>query len=448
MPMDIRIEPFSATHAEAVLALFVDTLSSHYGGDHLAHFRRLMDAYDNGNVDDVGYNSTRQIGVVAVCAETSSVAGFLNYVVKRHGTAKISPLIVDPTARGAGVGRHLLEHMYQSLSDTGVRNVYCTVDKLNRSASAFFTRQGFQVLGESRDQYLKGHCELILQRSVIHADGTKAADRVVLMKPQTPEHWDAFDRAAQDLSLNETARHSISEIREAAERRPDDVDSKPKIVYVAHRGNAVVGALVLCPKKGGSLKVSTAYWVDESTLEEILAQLESVDEFLTTDGRVYVHMPMESHVVQVMQTRGWRLDAIIPGVESDSTVAGQWSTSHLDAAAQDRHEWMDYHLELQEMIRGREWNKFETPQELAISLMAEVGELAQELQWKSQTGIPDLDTKSIAAELADIYNYLFRLAWHLDIDMLGSCFDKLEKVKQKYPVALAKGNTRKYSELV
>lgn len=448
MPMDIRLEPFSATHTEAVLTLFVDALSSHYGGDHLAHFQRLIDTYDNGNVDDVGYNSTRQIGIVAVCTKTSSVVGFLNYVVKRHGTAKISPLIVDPAARGSGVGRRLLEHMYQSLSETGVRNVYCTVDKLNRSATAFFVHQGFRVLGESRDQYLKDHCELILQCNITRTVGPNPAGGVVLMRPQSLDHWEALDRVASDLASNETARHSISEIREAAERRPDDVESKPKLVYVAYRGTAVVGALVLCPKKGGSLKVSTAFWKNDSDLEEILSQLETVDEFLVTTGRVYVHMPMESDAVQIMQTRGWRLDAIIPGAESDRSVLGQWSTSHLDAAAQDRHEWMDYHVELQEMIRGREWNKFETPQELAISLMAEVGELAQELQWKSQTGILDLDTQSIAAEMADIYNYLFRLAWHLDIDMLGTCFDKLEKVKQKYPVALAKGNTRKYSELV
>ncbi|ORB45918.1 hypothetical protein BST40_19130 [Mycobacterium persicum] len=110
------------------------------------------------------------------------------------------------------------------------------------------------------------------------------------------------------------------------------------------------------------------------------------------------------------------------------------------------YEWPDYHLELQQVIREREWSKFETPQDLAISLMAEVGELAQELQWKYRADRVDLDVRSIAAELADIYNYLIRLSWHLDIDLLQSCFDKLVKVRQKYPVALAKNNTRKYTK--
>ncbi|ORB87495.1 hypothetical protein B1987_13025 [Mycobacterium kansasii] len=109
-------------------------------------------------------------------------------------------------------------------------------------------------------------------------------------------------------------------------------------------------------------------------------------------------------------------------------------------------EWPDYHLELQEVIRDREWNTFETPQELAISLMAEVGELAQELQWKSRTDRRELDVRSIAAELADIYNYLIRLSWHLDIDLMQSCFDKLVEVREKYPVAVAKNSTRKYTK--
>ncbi|KLO33713.1 hypothetical protein ABH37_00550 [Mycobacterium haemophilum] len=113
-----------------------------------------------------------------------------------------------------------------------------------------------------------------------------------------------------------------------------------------------------------------------------------------------------------------------------------------------RPEWPDYHLELQQVIRARDWHKLETPQDLAISLMAEVGELAQELQWKSRADLLDLDTQSIAAELADIYNYLHRLSWHLNIDLLQSCFDKLENVKSKYPVALAKGNSKKYTQFV
>src|SRR5262249_5457550 len=138
----------------------------------------------------------------------------------------------------------------------------------------------------------------------------------------------------------------------------------------------------------------------------------------------------------------------IPGAYSEQVIIGQWSTNCLDSPAQSRREWPDYHLELQQVIDEREWRKFETPQELAISLMAEVGELAHERPWEGDTGLLDLDTRSIAAELADIYNYLLRLSWHLDIDLLQSCFDKLEKVKDKYPIALANGNTKKYTQFV
>lgn len=138
--MDIIVEPFRVGHTGAVLDLVVDALNPHYGGDHVAHFNRLVEAYLNDNVDERGYNSTRQVGLVASCARTGGVIGFLNYVVKRQNTVKISPLIVHPKARRRGVGRSLLAYLEKTLSDAdiAVRNIYCTIDKSNRSAVNFF----------------------------------------------------------------------------------------------------------------------------------------------------------------------------------------------------------------------------------------------------------------------------------------------------------------------
>lgn len=448
--MDIIVEPFRVGHTGAVLDLVVDALNPHYGGDHVAHFNRLVEAYLNDNVDERGYNSTRQVGLVASCARTGGVIGFLNYVVKRQNTVKISPLIVHPKARRRGVGRSLLAYLEKTLSDAdiAVRNIYCTIDKSNRSAVNFFTRQGFHVVGSSRDQYLKAHCELILQLPVSppgSALDTSAGD-ISLVRAETERQWEQLASKAKSFVSNEAIPHDILQIQAAAGRVPSDVESKPKLVYLAYQGHDLVGALVLCPKKGGSTKISTAFWKDEATFDALLLALQKVDEFIKTEGRVYVHLPISPGMVRIMQVRGWRLDALIPDVDSEQVVIGQWSTHRRESRALMAYEWPDYHLELQQVIREREWSKFETPQDLAISLMAEVGELAQELQWKYRADRVDLDVRSIAAELADIYNYLIRLSWHLDIDLLQSCFDKLVKVRQKYPVALAKNNTRKYTK--
>ncbi|WP_188113039.1 GNAT family N-acetyltransferase [Mycobacterium simiae] len=449
--MDIIIEPFRVGHSGPVLALFVDALNDHYGGDHVAHFNRLMEAYLNNNVDERGYNSTRQVGLVATCARTGRVVGFLNYAVKRQNTIKISPLIVDPTVRKRGVGSRLLAYMHKALSDADVtvRNIYCTIDKHNRAAVSFFTCRGFRVVGSSRDQYLKGHCELILQLPAALADPALDPDvaDISLIRAENERQWEQLASKADSFASNEVIRHDILHIQAGAKRAPCDVETKPKVVYLAYHDGDLVGALVLCPKKGGSTKISTAFWKDEATFDALLLALEKVDEFIDTAGRVYVHIPILPGLVQVMQARGWRLDALIPCVDSEQVVIGQWSTNYLESRGLVAYEWPDYHLELHQVIRDREWNTFETPQDLAISLVAEVGELAQELQWKSRGDRFDLDIRSIAAELADIYNYLLRLSWHLDIDLLQSCFDKLVEVREKYPVAVAKNSTRKYTKL-
>ncbi|WP_373143261.1 GNAT family N-acetyltransferase [Mycobacterium marinum] len=431
--MEISIEPFRADDAQSVQVLFVDALSSYYGGDHIAHFNRLMKAYENDNIDEFGYNSTEQSGYVARCIRSNAVVGFINLVIKRQCTAKISPILTSPEVRGNGIGHRLLARAFEVLADTAVRNIYCTVSKRNRTAVDFLMREGFRVVGSSRDQYLKGQCELVLQRPTIVGELVSGSTDVSLMRVEADAHWREIEDGAGLFTSNESVDRPISDIRIAARRDPSDVESKPKIAYLGHRGSELVGVLVLCPKKGGSTKLSTVLWKDEAALRALLKKVVTLDEFVSTKGRVYVHMPMESILVQVMQECAWRLDAVIPGAESDQMVIGQWSTNFLDPKCFVQPEWADYHSELQEVILERGWRKFETPQELIISLMAEVGELAQELQWKSHDGILGLDISAIASELPDIYNYLLRLAWHLDIDLLHACFDKIEKVRKKYP---------------
>jgi ribosomal protein S18 acetylase RimI-like enzyme/NTP pyrophosphatase (non-canonical NTP hydrolase) len=447
--MQYVIEPFRGSDADAVSLLFLDALNDHYGGDHRAHLKRLLIAYENNNVDQIGFSSTHQYGVVARCPVTGTTVGFLNYVIKRQNTAKISPLIVARDARRSGVARQLLAYMHRALSGTPIRNIYCTVDKHNKATVRFFTRAGFRVLGSSRDQYLNGHCELILQRIVDEPIDRQAHHGFSLTLAAEQRQWDDFQAAWPLLHANERDAHDPSELHAHASRSCQmDIEQKPKVVYFCYCGTQFAGAMVLCPKKGGSTKISSAFWRDSEALAAMLAALEHTDEFRSTIGRVYVQMPMAANPVRVLQSQGWRLDAVIPGKEADDAVIGQWSTHVNDAALEHLMEWPDYQLALRQVVEHREWQKFETPQELLVSLMAEVGELAQELQWKSQWQAFDLDKASIAAELADVYNYLLRLSWHLDIDLLAACFEKLEEVCDKYPVDQARGSAEKYTSLL
>lgn len=111
----------------------------------------------------------------------------------------------------------------------------------------------------------------------------------------------------------------------------------------------------------------------------------------------------------------------------------------------------DIHKEIFKFIKERNWEQFHTPKNLAISVGAEVGELLECFQWKTDEQIKRMieekNTEEIADEIADVYTYLVSLSKSLDIDLYEAVTKKIEKNKEKYPVEKSFGIAKKYNEL-
>ncbi|MFC4631309.1 nucleotide pyrophosphohydrolase [Promicromonospora alba] len=101
----------------------------------------------------------------------------------------------------------------------------------------------------------------------------------------------------------------------------------------------------------------------------------------------------------------------------------------------------------------RDWDQFHSPKNLAMALAGEVGELVAEMQWLSNEEILEATLQRtrpgerIAHEMADVLLYLVRLADVCDIDLVSVAHAKIDLNAQKYPVELARGSARKYTEL-
>ena len=103
-------------------------------------------------------------------------------------------------------------------------------------------------------------------------------------------------------------------------------------------------------------------------------------------------------------------------------------------------------------VRERDWEQFHTPKNLAMALAAETGELLEIFQWLTDAeaaAVMQVDAKGLAVreELADIFVYLLRLADVLQVDLADAVLHKLARNAEKYPVELARGSARKYTEL-
>ena len=104
---------------------------------------------------------------------------------------------------------------------------------------------------------------------------------------------------------------------------------------------------------------------------------------------------------------------------------------------------------LRTFAEARDWDHFHSPKNLASAISVEAAELLEIFQWLTEEGSRTLNAETkdkVEQEVADVFLYLLRLADKLDIDIIAAAGRKIAINEEKYPVALAKGNAKKYTE--
>ncbi len=97
----------------------------------------------------------------------------------------------------------------------------------------------------------------------------------------------------------------------------------------------------------------------------------------------------------------------------------------------------------------RDWRQFHNPKNLAMALSVEAAELLEQFQWLTPEQAVELDAARLARvedELADVLNYVVRLADELDVDLTQAALRKIEKNHEKYPAERVRGSAAKYTE--
>ena len=105
--------------------------------------------------------------------------------------------------------------------------------------------------------------------------------------------------------------------------------------------------------------------------------------------------------------------------------------------------------ELKSMVNGfiseRDWHKYHTPKNIAISVVLEASELLEHFQWSPPANeeIDEQKRQQIAEEMCDVMAYLLSLANVLKIDVASSMAGKMQKNCKKYPTNDYNGNWKK-----
>lgn len=93
---------------------------------------------------------------------------------------------------------------------------------------------------------------------------------------------------------------------------------------------------------------------------------------------------------------------------------------------------------LRAFAQARDWERYHTPKNLAMALAGEVGELAACFQWltpdESAHVMDDPGTaEAVESELADVLQYLIRLADVLGVDLADAVRKKVRRNETRFP---------------
>ena len=143
-------------------------------------------------------------------------------------------------------------------------------------------------------------------------------------------------------------------------------------------------------------------------------------------------------------------------------VNEEWITKLIEyERLSDAYSLEGLQKEISEFAVEREWQQFHTIKNLVLALVGEVGELAEIIQWKTDSEIqreidktPEeklldviLETESLTnrveEELADILIYILRISTITNIDLINAVKAKMESNAKRYTVEKSKGNAEK-----
>lgn len=250
--------------------------------------------------------------------EDSKTQGFVSLVKKRGGSSKIKALIVNPSARGMGIGSQLYEFAMNQLESSGARKVYGTDAFIDYPTIKYdLLKGGFEIEGSLREPYKKGVPEIIIGR--MFQRGLPAQTIAPPRKPKS-EGLDVkvSEFHEQDLpsireivlsmmpnfygDINEDFVNRMAFAHERYTKKGIEYSEKPRIMHIAKVDDQVAGVGLFAPKRGGSAKLSPFLVAPEFQSRGIgSALIENIEAHARRLNirRLYHHFPSCSIISQL-----------------------------------------------------------------------------------------------------------------------------------------------------
>ena len=88
---------------------------------------------------------------------------------------------------------------------------------------------------------------------------------------------------------------------------------------------------------------------------------------------------------------------------------------------------------LRKFAEERDWDQYHSPKNLASALSVEAAELLERFQWLTEDQsrkLPPEELQKVREEMADVLNYLVRLADKLDVNLLEAARERSSSMRR------------------
>ncbi len=250
------------------LRILLPELSNFYDGHKNSKF---FDQLVNKETRDANGYFTLKKEIWVAKDRNSNFCGFVCLNYKRGNTVKIGPIIVNPSCRGQGVGKFLINSSIEKVKKENIRKIYATTSSENVAATQLLKSSGFQLETELPDQYRQGKIELVWGHFIDSPKETFINKNTLLSYEEKDfVSITAFD-SKKDTEYLENTINNIAEWHDdidqsfckqiiKATERGLDIESKGKLILVARSPIGIqTGIVVATPKRGGSVKIYPLY---------------------------------------------------------------------------------------------------------------------------------------------------------------------------------------------
>jgi predicted transcriptional regulator/GNAT superfamily N-acetyltransferase len=316
----VSLEPIREVDKDLYRKLVLQHIGPNYEDIDATFADSIIRTHEAG-VDSIGF-FTQAKHIHRIVAADGKLHGFTTTTLKGGGSVKTGPTILLPDHQGHGVGQQTRIAIDRWARSQGARKVYCTAPASSPSVIKYLLSSGHRVEAHLRRHYASDHDELVFGKMLVpHGTVVKVNTPTQSIPSRAVAVSEVTARRRLRTDLQRVLRYAWFPLeRHVADRiimqllEDEELpyEMKPRRMIALQAGKRFVGATILLPKRGGSVKgllvTETAH---TPSLSRLIDRAEACARDLSATKLFYLHPVDDGRIVSLLREHEFTIEGVL-----------------------------------------------------------------------------------------------------------------------------------------